>query len=94
MIDSKLGLNEWNRKKIWKMADKCFDEIIKMKLHGLNNIMSSYQKFVKSFPQPPENTDNTWFCQALFRNSNIKTKIQQEWFLQCQTPTPPMRLKG
>ena len=57
------------------MGDLKFDELAKLKLHGLSNIIASYQKFAKLFPNSAENSDNSWFCQPLFNNSNIKTKI-------------------
>ena len=90
ILGNKLGLNEWNREKVWKMGNQCFDEVSKMKLHGLSSIVASCQKFVKAFPQPVEKNDNTWFCQALFRNSNIKTKIPNrrgtEWKIRWIDP--------
>ena len=54
ILDQKLGLNEWNRSKIWKMGDKCFDTIINSNLHGLSKIMQAYQRMVKAFPEPVE----------------------------------------
>ena len=74
ILDQKLGLNEWNRSKIWKMGDKCFDNIVASKIHGLSKIMLAYQRMVKAFPEPVEAKTNSWFCQPLFTNSNLLTK--------------------
>ena len=76
ILDSKLGLNEWNRKKVWKMGDVCFEEVGKMKLHGPSTIVASYLRIVKAYPQPVKVNDNSWFCQAALKNSNTNTKIQ------------------
>ena len=76
ILDIHLGLNEWNRAKIWKMGDKCFDKIVNSNLHGLSRIMQAYQRMVKAFPEPVEAKTNSWFCQPLFRNSNLLTKVQ------------------
>ena len=57
------------------MGDKCFDAIISSNLHGLSRIMQAYQRMVKAFPEPVEAKTNSWFCQPLFRNSNLLTKV-------------------
>jgi hypothetical protein len=74
IIDNKLGLNEWNRKKVWKMGDQSFDNLINSRLHGLSSITKAYSRFVMKFPQPVVARDYSWFCQPIFKNSNIKTK--------------------
>ena len=76
ILDIHLGLNEWNRAKIWKMGDKCFDTIVNSNLHGLSRIMQAYQRMVKAFPEPVEVKTNSRFCQPLFRNSILLTKVQ------------------
>ena len=62
--------------KVWEMGDQNFEAISTSKLHGLSNKMMAYQRMVKLFPEPMEAKTNSWFCQPLFRNSNLKTKIQ------------------
>ena len=50
--------------------------LINSNLHGLSKIMQAYQRMVKAFPEPVEAKTNSWFCQPLFRNSNLLTKVQ------------------
>ena len=39
-------------------------------------MLTSYREFVRKFPKEPEGMDNRWLEQAVFNNSNIKTKIK------------------
>lgn len=75
LLDAKLGLTEWTRKKAWKMGDIHINDLATCKLQGLSGIAAAYQKLQKCFPQPVEEDDNSWFCQPFFRNSNIVTKV-------------------
>ena len=76
LMDYQLNLTEWNRKKVWRMGDQCFQKLIDAKLFGLSSIAESFSKLTREFPQPVEARENSWICQPFFSNSNIITKVQ------------------
>ena len=52
-----------------------FQKLIDAKRHGQISIAGAYAKFTRNFPQPVEAKENSWFCQPMFSNTNIKTKV-------------------
>ena len=63
-------------KKVWRMGDLSFQNLIDAKLFGLSSIVKSFSRITREFPQPVEARENSWFSQPFFPNSNIVTKVQ------------------
>ena len=76
LMDFQLNLTELNRKKVCRMGDLCFQNLIDAKLFGLSSIAKSFSRITREFPQPVEARENSWFSQPFFSNSNIVTKVQ------------------
>ena len=51
LMDFQLNLTEWNRKKVWRMGDLCFQNLIDAKLFGLSSIANFFSKLTREFPQ-------------------------------------------
>ena len=76
IIDHSLNLTEWNRKKVWRMGDLSFQNLINAKLFCLSSIAKSFSRKTREFPQPVKARENSWFSQTFFSNSNIVTQMQ------------------
>ena len=76
IIEHSLNLTEWNRKKVWRMGDLSFQNLIDAKLFGLSSIAKSFSRITREFPQPVEARENSWCSHPFFSNSNNVTKVQ------------------
>ena len=72
ILDNLLGLSRETRHNILAWGDQRFERLSKKLPPGLKSCFVAMAKYAKMFPNPPETGDNSWICQPLFENSNIK----------------------
>ena len=74
-IDQSLKLTPETRHRILDWGDLKFTGLIKEKLICIGGFFTAWQEICKAFPSEPSERNNSWVCQPLFHNSNVKSNI-------------------
>ena len=73
LLDQSTGFSPKQRHNLWKMGDIKLEILAQTcNIHGIKNCLKALSKLMKIYPTNNQK-DNTWFCQPLFLNSNVRS---------------------
>ena len=83
LLDQLLGIEKEDRHNILTWGNCSFNAAIAQGKIILTEMLKCLSTFIRKFPSPVENNDNTWLNQSIFNNDAIR--------LQSPTPSNPNR---